>query len=102
MIFLPSYLHSIIYAQYLTEHHVESTKLSIVKARAFPDLKTFGLGASLSGDRFSTIQGVLVNEVTINRDVKVSGSIIRGGYSNSIHAEKYFILNSHKLVKLRK
>ena len=48
-----------------------------------------------------TIQGDLVNEVTINRDVKVSGSIIKGGYSNSIDAENDFILNSHKLINIR-
>ena len=95
-------MHSVIYAQYLTEPYVELKKNSIVTTRAFSDLNTFGIGANLSRDKFLTIEGVFANEVTINRDVKVSGSIIRGGYSNSIHADNNFILNSDTLSKLRK
>ena len=90
------------YARSLTQHHVELTNSSMAKPQAFSDLKTFGLVASLSGNKFSTIPGDLVNEVTINREVKVKGGPMRGGCSTSIDAENDFILNSHILAKLRK
>ena len=44
----------------------------------------------------------MVTEVTINREVKVRGGPMRGGYSTTIDAENDFILNSHILTKLRK
>ena len=90
------------YAQYLTQHHVELTNLSIAKPQAFSDLETIGLGASLSGNTFSTIPGDLVTKVAINRQVKVRGGPMGGRYSTSINAENDFILNSHVLAKLRK
>ena len=90
------------YARYLTQHHVELTNLSIAKPQAFSDLETIGLGASLSGNTFSTIPGDLVTKVAINRQVKVRGGPMGGRYSTSINAENDFILNSHVLAKLRK
>ena len=40
--------------------------------------------------------------MTINREVKVRGEAMRGGYSTSIDADNGFILNSLILGKLRK
>ena len=90
------------YTWCLTKHHLALTDLSIAKPQAFSDLKTFSLGASLSGYKFSSIRGDLVNEVTINREIKVRGGPMRGGYSISIDAHNDFIVNSHILSKLRK
>ena len=53
------------YTRYLNQYHVELTNLSITKPQAFSGLETFDLGASLSGNKFSTIPGDLVTEVTI-------------------------------------
>ena len=51
---------------------------------------------------FFTIPGDLVTEITINREVKVRGEPMRGGYSTSFDAENDFLLNSHILAELRK
>ena len=91
------------YSQYLTTHHVELTNLFPSKnPAAYKNLQTYGLGASFSGKRFSTIQGDLVIEVTINREAKVRGVPMIGGYSTSFDAENGFVLNSHILAELRK
>ena len=89
------------YLQFLTQDHIQLTDLSFTKPQAFSDLKIFGPGDSLSGNKFSTIPGDLVTEVAIYREVKVRGGPMRGGHSASINAEN-FILNSHMLVKLKK
>ena len=47
-------------------------------------------------------RGDLVTEVTINREVKVRGGPVIGGYSTSVDADIDFVLNSHILAKLRK
>ena len=46
--------------------------------------------------------GDLGTEVTINREVKVRGGQIRGGYSTSFDADNDFALNPHILAELRK
>ena len=51
--------------------------LSIENFQAFYYLKTFGRGASHSGNKFSIILGDLVSEVSINREVKVTGGPMR-------------------------
>ena len=60
------------------------------------------MGASLSGRKFSTIPGDLVTEVTVNREVKIRGGPMRGGYSTSEEAVDDFVLNTHSLAKLRR
>ena len=60
------------------------------------------MGASLTGRKFSTIPGDLVTEVTVNREVKIRGGPMRGGYSTSIEAVDDFILSTHSLAKLRR
>ena len=89
-------------ARYLTQHHIELANLPKSKPQAFSDLEAFGLGASLNGNKLSTIPGDLVTEFTINREVKVRDGPMRGGYSTYNDFENDFILNSHMFAKLRK
>ena len=49
-----------------------------------------------------SIPGDLVTEVTVNREVKVRGGPMRGGYSISFNAENDFVLESVILTELRK
>ena len=90
------------YSRYLTTHHVELTNLPSKNCFAYKDLQIYGIGASLSGKKFSTIPGDLVTEVTIYREVKVRGGPMRGGFSTRFDAENDFVLNSHILAELRK
>ena len=90
------------YARYLTYHHYELKSLETNNASAYEQLKTYGMGASLSGKKFSTIPCDLVTEVTVNREVKVRGGPMRGGYSTSGEAVDDFVLNTHSLAKLRR
>ena len=59
-------------------------------------LQTYGIVATMS------IPGDLVTEVTVNREVKVRGGPMRGGYSISFNAENDFVLESVILTELRK
>ena len=47
------------------------------KTETYSGLETFGVGSSLSRNKFSTIPGHLFTEVTINREVKVRGDPMR-------------------------
>ena len=49
-----------------------------------------------------TITGDLVTEVTVNRELKICGGPMHGGYSTSVEAIDDFILNTHALAKLRR
>ena len=51
------------------------------KTETYSDLETFGVGSSLSRNKFSTIPGHLFTEVTINREVKVRGDPMRARIS---------------------
>ena len=99
LLFAFSHHHNCVW--YLAQHHLELTNLSFKKPQAFSDLEILGPGDGLSGNKFSTIQGDLVTEVAIYREVKVRGGPMRGDHSASINAEN-FILNSHMLPKLKK
>ena len=86
----------------LTYHHYELQRLQVENSPAYEQLKTYGMGASLSGRKFSTIPGDLVTEVTVNREVKIRGGPMRGGYSTSAEAVDDFVLNTHSIAKLRR
>ena len=43
----------------------------------------------MSGEPFSTIHGDSIMETTINREVKVRGGSMRGGYSTSEETTNY-------------
>jgi hypothetical protein len=68
---------------------------------AWDDLVQSGFGGSISGEPFSTINGDLITEITINREVKVRGRPIQGGYSTSEQTTDTFIKTSHIMAKLR-
>ena len=55
---------------------------------------------SLTRRKLSTIPGDLVTEVTVNREVKIRGGPLRGGYSTFVEAFDDFILNTYALAKL--
>ena len=55
----------------------------------------------MSGEPFSTIHGDLITETTINREVKVSGGPMQGGYSTSEQTTDTFIKTSHIMAKFR-
>ena len=93
------------YSRYLTTNHVELTNLPSKNHTAYKDLwylQTYGIGASLSGKKFSTIPGDLVTEVTINRKLKLHGGPMRERHSTRFDAENDFVLSSHILAELRK
>ena len=84
------------FSRYLTNYHVELTNLPLKNLSAYKDLQAYGIGATIS------IPRDLVTEATINREVKVHGGPMRGGYSTSFDAENDFVLNSLILAELRK
>ena len=86
------------YSGYLTTHHVELTNLPSKSPSVYKDFQIYGIGASLSGIKFFTMPGDLGTEVTINREVKVPGGPMRGGYSTNFDAENDFVLNPHILT----
>ena len=55
----------------------------------------------MSGEPFSTMQGDLITEVTINRKVKVRGGPMMGGYSTSDKKNDTFIKTTHAMAKVR-
>eukprot|EP00794_Sanderia_malayensis_P006502 gene6502-7247_t len=90
------------YSRYLTHSHIVLSNMKEEDPDAYDDLSIYGPGISLSGERFSSIAGDLVTEVGPNRESKIRGGPMRGGYSTSPEAVDTFYKNSHKLAKLRK
>lgn len=89
------------YARYLTFQHANLQNLKMNHQDAWNDLVENGFGGSLSGKPFSTIHGDLITETTINREVKVRGGPMQGGYSTNEQAMDTFIKTSHIMAKLR-
>ena len=71
------------YARYLTYQHVTLEMLKSTNPSAWRELQTHGFGGSISGEPFSTVHGDYITETTINREVKVRGGPMQGGYSTS-------------------
>ena len=90
------------YARYLTIQQVDFQKMEILNGNAWEDLKSNGFGGSLTGDKFSTVHGDLITETTINREVKVRGGPMQGGYSTSLKTTDAFIKTSHLMAKIRR
>ena len=90
------------YSRYLTTHRLELTNLPSKSPSAYENLQNYGIGTSLTGEKFSTTPGDLLTEVTTNREVKVRRMPMRGGHSTSFDAESDFVLISHILAELRK
>ena len=89
------------YARYLTFQHVNLQNVKRNLKDAWDDLVQNGFGGSMSGKPFSTIHGDLITEITINREVKVRGGPMQGGYSTSEQTTDTFIKTSHIMAKLR-
>ena len=53
------------------------------------------------GEPFSTIDGDLITETTIKREVKNRGGPMQGGYSTSEQTPDKFIETIHIMAKLR-
>ena len=83
------------YSRYLTAQRIQ-----IYKKEAWEDLLKEGFGGLLSGSTFSTIHGDLITECTINREVKVRGGPMRGGFSTSEAANDTFVKTSHVMAKI--
>ena len=60
-----------------------------------------GFYGSASGQQVSTIHGNLTNETLINREVKVRGGPIHGGYSTLGRTIDEFIKMSHGMAAIR-
>ena len=89
------------YARYLTFQHIKLQDIKMNNKEAWDDLSQNGFGGSLSGEPFSTIHGDLITETTINREVKVRGGPMQGGYSTNEKATDTFVKTSHIMAKLR-
>ena len=90
------------YARYLTIQQVDFQKMEILNGNVWEDLKSNGFGGSLTGDKFSTVHGDLITETTINREVKVRGGPMQGGYSTSLKTTDAFIKTNHLMAKIRR
>ena len=66
------------YSRYLTYHHFELEGLKETNPSAYQKLKMYGMGASLTGRKFSTIPADLVTETTVNREAKREVAIVHG------------------------
>ena len=87
--------------RYLTAQHVNLSALSTQKSEIWEDLLANGFGGSMSGETFSTIHGDLITETTINREVKIRGGRMRGGYSTSEETTDVFIKTSYIMATIR-
>ena len=89
------------YSRYLTYQHTLLEVHRISNTSIWKGLKENGFGGSLTGDKFSTKRGDPITETTVNREVKVRGGPMQGGYSTDLDAMNVFKKNSHLLAKLR-
>ena len=55
-------------------------------------------GGNFSDQPFSTEHGDLIIETTINREAKVLGGPMQGGYSKNLSAVNKFVKNTHLLA----
>ena len=90
------------YCCYFTVQQVNWEYLKVTKPMVWEDLVENGFGGSKTGQNFSTIHGDLITETTINREVKVRGGPMRGGFSTSERANDVFIKTSHLMAAIRR
>ncbi len=89
------------YSRYLSAQHVNLQSIKINNPAAWEDLELNGFGGSLTGKPFSTIHGDLITEVTINREVKVRGGPMQGGFSTNERTTDAFIKTSRIIANIR-
>ena len=93
--------NNINYSHYLTFQYVNFSEINYCNENVWNDLLREGFERSLSGEPFSTIHGDLITEVTINREDKVRGGPMMGGYSTLDKTNNAFIKTSHAMAKVR-
>ena len=76
-------------------------KFIIYNTSIWNDLKENRFGGSLTGGKYSTKHADLIIETTVNKEVKVRGGPIQGGYNAGLDAMSIFVKNSQLLAKLR-
>ena len=89
------------YARYLSYQHVMLKSLPQQKPLVWDELLKNGFGGSITGKPFSTEHGDYMIETTINREVKVRGGPMQGGYSTDLTSMNRYVQNTHHLAKLR-
>ena len=89
------------YARFLTFQHIMLEQHRAESTKVWQELIANGFGGSLSGQKFSSKHGDLIIETTINREVKVRGGPMQGGFSTNTDAVDTFIKTSHVIAKLR-
>ena len=89
------------YSHYLTYQHDRLLDIKATESMVWDDLVKNGFGGSLSGEPFSTIHGDLITETTINREVKVRGGPMQGGFSTDVKTVDTFLKTSHIVADLR-
>ena len=72
----------------MTYHHFELHALKHNNFSKYEQLKTYRIGASLTGRRS-----------TVDREITIHCGLMRVGYSTSVQAADDFILNIHTLAK---
>ena len=88
------------YSRSLTYHKFELQTLKHNSSSTYIQLKTYQMGAGLTGRKLSTFPGDLDTEVTISPEVKIHGGPC--GYSKSLETVDDFKLNTHVSAKLRR
>ena len=89
------------YSRYLTYQHVRLLDIKATKMMVWDDLVKNGFGGSFSGEPFSTIHGDLITETSINREVRVRGEPMQGGFSTDLRTVDTFMKTSHISADLR-
>eukprot|EP00795_Rhopilema_esculentum_P008799 gene8799-14832_t len=88
------------YSRYLSFQHVNLLDIKRNHATIWQDLLENGYGGSVSVESFSTMNGDLITEMTINREVTARGGPMQGGFSTDITAVDTFMKTSHFYSKL--
>eukprot|EP00795_Rhopilema_esculentum_P004685 gene4685-20973_t len=89
------------YLRYLSFQHVNLLDIKRNHATIWQDLLENGYGGSVSVESFSTMNGDLITEMTINREVTARGGPMQGGFSTDITAVDTFMKTSHFIANLR-
>ena len=88
------------YARYCSYQHVFLQNMSAENEEAFQQLSERGFGASVSGERFTSIHGDLVTEL-FNKQTKDTAGPFRAGFSTDISAVNTWVRTIHVHCKLR-
>ena len=88
------------YARYCSYQHVLLQNMCTDNKQAFQHLSERGFGASVSGERFTSIHGDLITEL-FNKLTKDTAGPFRAGFSNDISAVNTWVRTIHVHCKLR-